>query len=269
MKLFTDFGRRLPSDDDRVFGPTPSFYYKLKQPDINYDLILKRAKKYNLCKNDLSTADFKSVADSLLNKLKKNDDFSSLANGVHIPFVYHHGKKNDDLGTSLEGKILPALKESFTEKFPNAHFKAVLQSNSELHDNIKIHPNSRYDKFLDDSLNGVIGWYFPQTFQEFDIDSQRSQMAKLPELDNLKMCLSGGMDIGAAVIVVPELLVSKDHYTPILCMSAFVHSDERLILLLKAYGPHMEFWCMTQMLSKHTTQVSEQWAGGLTIFSEF
>ena len=71
MKLFTDFGRRLPSDDDRVFGPTPSFYYKLKQPDINYDLILKRAKKYNLCKNDLSTADFKSVADSLLNKLKK------------------------------------------------------------------------------------------------------------------------------------------------------------------------------------------------------
>ena len=52
-------------------------------------------------------------------------------------------------------------------------------------------------------------------------------------------------------------------------MSSFVHSDERLVLLLKAYGPHMEFWCMTQMLSKNTTQVSEQWAGGLTIFSEF
>ena len=83
------------------------------------------------------------------------------------------------------------------------------------------------------------------------------------------MCLSGGMDIGAAVVGSPELLINKDHYSPILCMSSFVHSDERLVLLLKAYGPHMEFWCMTQMLSKHTTQVSEQWAGGLTIFSEF
>ena len=51
-------------------------------------------------------------------------------------------------------------------------------------------------------------------------------------------------------------------------MSAFVHSDERLILVLKSYGPHMEFWCMTQMLSKHTTQVSEQWSGGLTLFDE-
>ena len=82
------------------------------------------------------------------------------------------------------------------------------------------------------------------------------------------MCLSGAMDIGAAVVGFPELLISKDHYTPILCMSSLVHSDKRLILALKSYGPHMEFWCMTQMLSKKTTQVSEQWAGGLTIFSE-
>lgn len=269
MNLFSDFGRRLPSDDDRVFGDKPSFYYKLNQPDIDYDLILKRAKKYNLCEDALSAADFKSVADSLLDRLKQNDNFSSLVNGVHIPFVYNHSDKKDDLGTNLEEKILPALKESFTDKFPDAHFKAVLQSNSELRGNIKVHPDSRYDKFLNHSLNGVIGWYFPQAFQEFDIDSQRSQMNKLPELDDLKMCLSGGMDIGAAVIGMPELLISKNYYAPILCMSALVHSDERLILLLKSYGPHMEFWCMTQMLSKNTKQVSEQWAGGLTIFSEF
>jgi hypothetical protein len=76
------------------------------------------------------------------------------------------------------------------------------------------------------------------------------------------------MDIGAALIGSPELLISDQFYTPILCMSAFAHSDERLVLLVKAYGPHLEFWCMTQMLSKHTTQVSEQWAGGLTIFTE-
>ncbi len=269
MKLFDDYGRRLPSDDDRLFGDKRSFYYKLNQPDIDYDLILKRAIKYNFCKNNLSTADFKSKADSLLKRLKQTDNFSPLINGVHIPFIYRHPSKTVDLGTNLEEKVLPALQDSFTEKFPDAHFKAVLQSNSKLRGNIKVHPDSRYDIFLNDSLDGVVGWYFPQAFQEFDINSQRLQMVSLPESDGLKMCLSGGMDIGAAVVGLPELLISKDHYTPILCMSALAHSDERLILLLKSYGPHLEFWCMTQMLSKTTTQVSEQWAGGLTIYSKF
>ena len=268
LKLFDDFGRRYPSVEDRLFSDKRSFYYKLDQPNVDYDLILERAKKYNLCSKDLTSSDFKSKADSLLNKLKDNVNYSPLVNGAHIPFIYNRSSKKDDLGTSLEETILPALKNSFTEKFPDAHFKAVLQSNSELRSNIKVHRESRYNSFLDDSVDGVIGWYFPQAFQEFDISSQRSQMAKLPELEGLKMCLSGGMDIGAAVIGCPELLISKDHYTPILCMSAFVHSDERLILLLKSYGPHMEFWCMTQMLSKTTTQVSEQWSGGLTLFTK-
>ena len=268
MKLFDNYGRRYPSEDDRLFSDKRSFYYKLKQPKIDYNLILKRAKKYNLCSNELSVADFESKANLLLSKLKKSDEFYPLTKGVHIPFIYNHSDKNIDLGTSLEQTILPALKDSFNEKFPQAHFKAVLQSNSELQGNIKVEPDSRYDSFLDASLDGAVGWYFPQAFQEFDIKSQRSQMKNLSEVEGLKMCLSGGMDIGASVVGCPELLISKDHYSPILCMSAFVHSDERLILVLKSYGPHMEFWCMTQMLSKHTTQVSEQWSGGLTLFDE-
>jgi len=269
LKLFDDHGRRLPTVNDRVFREEPSFYYKINQPNFDFNLILERTKKNLMDVDNLSAADFESKANSLLEKLKDNKDFSLLTNGVHVPFIYRNTSKGVDLGKNLEETILPGLQKSFTKKFPRAHFKAVLQSNSELQNNIKVHPESRYDKFLDDSLNGVIGWYFPQAFQEFDIDSQRNQMSKLPEINDVKMCLSGGMDIGAAVVGSPELLINKDHYSPILCMSSFVHSDERLVLLLKAYGPHMEFWCMTQMLSKNTTQVSEQWAGGLSIFSEF
>jgi hypothetical protein len=51
-------------------------------------------------------------------------------------------------------------------------------------------------------------------------------------------------------------------------MSSYEHADPRMVLLLKAYGPHLEFWCMTQMLSRNITQVSEQWAGGLSIYLE-
>jgi hypothetical protein len=74
------------------------------------------------------------------------------------------------------------------------------------------------------------------------------------------------MDICSALIGSPDLLISDEYYAPVLCLSSYVHQDKRLVLLMKAYGPHMEFWCMTQMLTKDTTQVSEQWAGGLTIY---
>jgi hypothetical protein len=265
--MFDDFGRRIPTNGDRVFGAEPSFYYKLTQSKINYELILQRAKKYGLCSNNLSVNHFQSKATALLDTIKKNDDFSQMTKGVHIPFIFTNSKIKD-IGTNLEERILPALKESFTERFPNAHFKAVLQSDSVLKNNISTHPDSAYSNFIDDSSDGVIGWYFPQVFQEFDIESQRAQLKKLPELEGVKLCLSGGMDISSALISSPELLIDKNHYTPILCMSAFVHKDERLILILKAYGPHMEFWCMTQMLSKHTKQVSEQWAGGLTVYNK-
>ena len=268
LKLFDDFGRRLPSNDDRVFGPKPSNYYKLKQPDISYNSILERLKENNLQIKNISSDDFKKHAESLLIKIKETDAFAALLNGVHIPFFYSDENPRSDLGTKLEEKILPALKSSFTERFPEAHFKAVLQSDSELKENISIEPNSGYDAFLDDCSDGVIGWYFPQAFQEFDIESQRKQMSKFPQNNNLKMCLSGGIDIGAAITGSPDLLIDKDFYTPILCMSSFVHIDERLILILKAYGPHMEFWLMTQMLSKYTKQVSEQWAGGITIYTK-
>jgi hypothetical protein len=67
----------------------------------------------------------------------------------------------------------------------------------------------------------------------------------------------------------PDMLINSDYYSPILCLSSYIHSDERMILLYKSYGPHLEFWCMTQMLTPNTKQVSEQWTGGITIFREF
>ena len=64
-----------------------------------------------------------------------------------------------------------------------------------------------------------------------------------------------------------ELLVNIDDYPPVLCLSALKLSDERLMLCFKAYGQHLEFWCMSQMLAPGQKQVSEQWSGGLTVFA--
>lgn len=269
VHFFDDNGRRIPGKDARVFGNTPSFYYKLDQPEIDYALILKRSKQFNSVPADVLASDFKSKAEAVLEEIKLDPAYGDLLKGVKVPFIAARKARGVDLGEELESELLPGLKESFNAQFPEAHFKAVLQSNSELPGNVSLAPESRYQDLISAVEAGVVvGWYFPQALQEFDIRSQRNQMVSLPALTGAKACLSGGIDICAAVAGVPDLLISDEFYTPILCMSAYVHRDPRLVLLLKAYGPHMEFWCMTQMLTQDTTQVSEQWAGGITVFSQ-
>jgi hypothetical protein len=267
LRYFNETGRRIPTKGMRTFGQTPSYYYKISQPEINFASIFERQQKFNRISNKLTVDEFSNKAESLLDIIKKNDNYSNLLKGVHVPFVLEYSSGEDDLGASLERTHLPNLKSAFNDRYPDSHFKAILQSNSELPGHVSLDPDSRYDELIDTGQRGsVVGWYFPQALQEFDIKSQRSQMKELPILDGAKICLSGGVDICSALIGTPELLISEDDYAPILCMSAYVHADPRLVLLLKSYGPHMEFWCMTQMLTKDTTQVSEQWAGGLTVF---
>ena len=268
MKYFDENGRRIPGEGARVFGIDPSFYYKLNQPEIDYELILKRTKKFSLQEVNVTPSAFKAEAEALLEKIKYSKVYSGLLKGVRVPFVIGKKVRSLDLGEELERELLPNLQKSFKAQFPESHFKAVLQSNSELRGNITLAAGSRYEELITATETGaVIGWYFPQALQEFDIRSQRNQMASLPEIQGAKICLSGGIDICAAVSGVPDLLISDEFYTPILCMSAYSHCDPRLVLLLKAYGPNMEFWCMTQMLTSDTTQVSEQWAGGISIYS--
>ena len=188
---------------------------------------------------------------------------------MHIPFIISDNNIDlEDLGENVQSYFLPKVKNAFNLLYPNSNFKAILQSDSKLQNQIKIEKASKYNEFIKAVRNNtVVGWYFPQVLQEFDIDSQRKQMTTLPPLQGAQICLSGGIDICAALVSCPELLISNVFYTPILCMSAYEHSDSRMVLLIKAYGPHLEFWCMTQMLTATSKQVSEQWAGGLCIYT--
>jgi hypothetical protein len=267
-ELFSNLGRRVPTSGMRVYNEIPSEYYKLRQPKINYDIINNRLKKHHLVSEEFSALDFEKNAEKVLNNIKKNSQFSNLLNGVHIPFAYYGKDDITDLGGNIESKLLPCLRKEFNSFYPNSHFKAVLQSNTQLLRNIKIAENSRYETLIEKTkTKHIVGWFFPQALQEFDVDSQRSQMQSLPTLDGAELCLSGAIDICASLVGSPDLLISEDFYTPILCMSAYQHVDPRMVLLLKAYGPHLEFWCMTQMLSSTVKQVSEQWSGGLCIYN--
>jgi hypothetical protein len=267
MTYFSNLGRRIPFEGVRVFNRTPSQYYKLTQPVLDYEKILERLKQQDMAPASFSIKDFNSAAQSLFETISSDVNYQNLLKGVHVPFVFSETHKQSDLGAAVEAQLLPSLQKSFNELFPQSHFKAVLQSDSKLTSNIKLAVSSRYESFIEATQKGtVVGWFFPQALQEFDVDSQRSQMASLPQIQGAQVCLSGAIDICAAMVGSPNLLISEEFYTPILCMSAYEHFDPRMVLLLKAYGPHLEFWCMTQMLTNTTTQVSEQWAGGLCVY---
>lgn len=266
MSFFSDIGRRIPSKGLRVFGEQPQSYYRLDDYLVNYAEVLSNSIRFGGVESNIALEDFQLACERLRKKFEENGDYRNLFKGAAIPFICKANKSLEDLGKDLQDVELPSYQRSFNAKFPDHHFKAILQSDSQLAGSITLDPRSRYQSFADACKSGtVIGWYFPQALQEFDIESQRQQMVDLPDTGNI--CLSGGIDIIAALIGNPDLLISEENYAPILCLSAYVHKDPRLVLLMKSYGPHMEFWCMTQMLSKNVTQVSEQWAGGLTIYS--
>ena len=267
MSYFDINGRRIITEGMRVFSDKSKGYYALRKSDVDYASVLKNSVQYGDINSDVSEDHFKARCEQLKREIQDNADFSNLLCGVHIPFICKKIEPVKDFGKKLESIELPNYQRAFNAKFPQSHFKAVLQSNSQLAGNVNLDSRSRYQHFVEACQEGiVVGWYFPQALQEFDVESQRKQMVALPESKNI--CLSGGIDTMAALIGTPDLLINEEAYAPILCFSSYVHVDPRLILLIKSYGPHMEFWCMTQMLTKDMPQVSEQWTGGLTIYSE-
>jgi len=265
--IFDEHGWCLPVEGARVFSIKPNYYYRLEQPSLDFSRILKRLKNNKNNDFKISANEFEKKTELILNKLRDNTEYKNITKGVYVPFVYKRALKNFDIGLELIDHLLPSLQKSFKEHFSQSNFKTILQGNSILPGNITIEKHSRYYEFIKDCEHEVVvGIYFPQALQQYDVYSQRFQMTTLPVLDNLRMCLSGGIDICTALTGSPELLISNKFYTPIPILSAYVHNDVRMVLMVKSYGPNLEFWCMSQMLTRTLTQVSEQWSGGMTVW---
>jgi len=264
--LFNEYGRRIPFNGMRVFNNVSRRYYQLNQPDIEFDIVLSRISEHAKVDKIISSKTFESVCLDLKQMVKDDTYIKDIFNGVHVPFVCPRITNNMDLGEEFEKQSLAAVCSSFTKAFPQYHFKITVQGDLPLSTNLSLAKKSQYEQFLQARREGVVvGWYFPSALQEYDVTSQRNQMDTLPLPETL--VLSGGFDVAAALVGSPDLLMNQQTYPPVLCLSAFQHIDERLMLCFKAYGQSLEFWCMSQMLSPTMTQVSEQWAGGLTLFT--
>jgi len=266
--LFNNLGRVIPSNDCRVFSGSPKTFYQFNTVDTDYrsqhDLFLEAG----IVPKNASVADVEGKLEGIREALVKDDDYRNIFKGTAIPFCFTDIDARADLGSRLESFWMPMLKEAYEENVPGSYFKAILQGNSKLEKNVSCSPNTGYEEFLESLEKSlVVGYYFPSAFQEFDLASQRKRISDFPNAPGLRVSLSGPLEIIYSLVAYPQLLFNKEKYSPILLASAAEHVDPRMVLMFKAYGPHLEFWLMTQMLSPTKTQVSEQWAGGLTIYS--
>ena len=264
---FNTLGRFCPSEKCRVFSEVPKNFYKIDKIKPDYLHQHDFAIAAGLVSPELDILDVVDTLNTVNSLIKEKDEYNFLFNAIAIPFCLSIPDAHNDLGTQLEEHWLPLLKNEFEKQVPGAYFRATLQGNSQLKESIKISKGSGYDYFLDHCKSATVaGYYFPTALQEFDIKSQRGRVKILPKVENLSLCLSGPFEIICSLLAYPKLLFSKASYSPILCASALEHLDPRMVMLFKSYGPHLEFWLMTQMLTPSKTQVSEQWSGGVTIY---
>lgn len=265
--LFNELGRKIPTKQCRVFANAERTFYKINDPLIDVEKQNRKAVELELLSKSINLDNIKSEQISLYKSIKNDNNYKNLILGNSIPFAISNQELKEDIGSQLEDKFLPLIKNVYENFVEGSWFKATLQGQNTLKDSLRIVEESEYKNFMKSVKSGyVIGWYFPTAFQEYDIKSQRNQINILPKNENFNICLSGHIETSYSLIMYPDLLFSRKYYSPILCLSALEHIDPRMIPIFKSYGPHLEFWLLSQMMTKSQTQVSEQWAGGLTIY---
>ncbi len=262
--FFNDKGWCIPTGSDIIFGSNHRNYYKTNQETIKFNDCISRhsefTSKYKISKP------LNSIND-LINTFKTNNNYSNLLYGPCIPFVLEK-KTIKDIGDELESSLLNTVSSSFKDFYPSSNFKAVIQDKTSLSGKLAPSEKTGYGKLLDMlSEHWVCGLYFPMALQEYSVHSQQQKLLTLPHHDGI--CISGPLEVSSALIGCPNLLINKKNYSPLLCLSGVSHVDPRLICCYKSYGPHLEFWCFSQMLTKSKFQVSEQWSGGISIYQSF
>ena len=235
-KMFDNKGWRLPNGIYETFSDKPKWFFKLGENLPEDKLAINRIDKY---KNINRKNDALEALLGLNNKINNNIFIKNINNAIKVPFVI---KKTDvdDIGKFFEEILLEKVSKSFTDFFPDSHFKAVIQDKTDLIKKLFPSLNTGYQEFLNKlSKSDICGYYFPQVLQEYSVDSQILQMKDLNKVPNL--CLSGPLEVATSLIGTPNLLISKTHYSPVLCLSGVTHIDERLISFDKSISAGKSF----------------------------
>ena len=85
--LFDERGRRIPYEDMRVFNEVSLSYYKINQPEIEFEKILSNSKQFADIDSSITVKSFESVCMELKKRAQDEPLLKNLFNGIQIPFI--------------------------------------------------------------------------------------------------------------------------------------------------------------------------------------
>jgi hypothetical protein len=269
--LFDEHGRRIPYSGMRVHSQISRRYFSLLQPPVDFAAIRERIGRYlALLHAAPSASQFAETCGAILDGLRADNALANLANAVHVPFLCPPSPTGVPRAEELVD-LLAAVGNSYVERFPESDFLNLCPGKPDA--SAVWAAGSRYEQFLE-AREGrpVVGIYFPNCLAEYDLASQRKQMYTLPATvacgaGTAAIVLSGAVEAAVALVGSPELLWNEDNYPHHLCLSAIEEPEDQIVYTFEAYGQNLRFRHRSNMLTPEVTQLSEQWAGGLTVFA--
>ncbi len=251
--LFDEHGRCIPAGISAPAHRTTRRYFALTQPAIDYAAIHARTTKYLGTPGDIGVEEFARRADAILLKLRDNPQMRDIANGAGVPFLLPRAT-HPDYGDALEHVYIEAVRNAFTEEFPQYRF--TNHHKGSLAGKLGIAPGSRHERLIQAMQAGpVVGYYFP-CLTEYSVPATRERMASLPG----EFLLAGGFDTSAALVGTPGLLERSDGYPPLLWLAALQAEKELVGYYYEAYGYNLTF-----NRRPHFGQAAEYWASGLVV----
>ena len=269
---FDSYGRLIPDFGERVFGGQSQRYYQIASKSRRLSDQVKSYKEVGWIRS-LKQEDF--LADRLTTLLSEieSSPLQGLLRGSKFPyFLPSNEGLHQDIGGVANNILFPKLKSVFEGKHKPLHFRASLQGRVELESELAPLRDGGYDRlqgFLAEN-RGLIGWVFPECLAEYSLSAQLKAYARVNNNEgSFYVSLGGIHDVSSALIATPDMLINYDTYPPVLCLGGIVHSDPRYFFSFKSHGNHLEFWGMPRALTiGGPEQVSEQWTGVISIFSQ-
>lgn len=254
--LFDEFGRCLPTGLNAPAHQKTRRYFLIDKPDIDYAASYQRLNHAFAISDLLSQEEFETKVASILAEISNDELMKPILNGVMVPFILPKAAY-DDIGQAMETTFLPAVQSAFNSVFPEYDFKN--HSSKPLDNQLSVASGSRHQQVLDQMANEVVvGVYFP-CLLEYSVPAAIERMAELPE----PFSLSGGFDTSAAFVSMPDLLLRKEGYPPLLWLSGLASTEENVAYHFEAYGYDLTF-----NRRVHLGQVAEYWASGLTVIAK-
>jgi hypothetical protein len=233
--MFDVSGRRIPPS--AIAGPVNPACdrYGLAQPAIDHSVIHRRISEHIPGVGALTADEFATRAAAILENLRRGEATRELASGTHVPFMLPQGPIGD-LSQALEDVYLPAVGASWKARYPKYDFKNELRGG--LASRLTVAAGSRYETMMQAMERGpVVGIYFPLALSGYSVDAALSQMSELPS----GAVLSGPIDVAAALIGVPELIMKEEGYAPQLDLSAIEGPAARYAYHFAPYGYNLTF----------------------------